>query len=275
MICRRNRRGTPKSALITGASSGIGAAFARALPAATDLLLVARDKDALEALRAELEKPGRRVEILAADLATAEGRQAVIGAGDAFALDLLVNNAGSGRFGRFLDNDAAGEAQTVEVNVAAPTLLARHLLPGMIARARSEGGRAGLVNLASTAAFLPVPDFAVYAASKAYSLSLSEALAAELSGEPVDVLCVCPGATRTAFGARAGYRGGSLPGAIDPARVARRSLEALGRQRVVFTDLPSGVLLTQISALRELMARSLGLGTGLLRSFSAQRAKSA
>ena len=109
----------------------------------------------------------------------------------------------------------------------ATTLLVRRLLPGLLTRAIARDSRAGLVVVASGAAFLPVPNLAVYAASKAFDLSLTEALAAELIAEPIDVLALCPTATRSRFAERSGYRG-SIPGAQDPEYVARAALAALG-----------------------------------------------
>jgi uncharacterized protein len=198
--------GTPhRAALVTGASSGIGEAFARALPTETALLLNGRDAAALERLAGELAAPGRRVETVAADLATDAGLGAVSARAEAFGIDLLIANAGVGPFGDFLQASEASLRATVAVNVMAPVVLARRLLPGMLARAKAERRRrAGLIVVSSNTAFLPVPRLATYAASKAFDLSLAEALAAELAAEPVDVLALCPTATRTRFAARSG-----------------------------------------------------------------------
>lgn len=219
-------------ALVTGATSGIGAGFARALPADTGLLLTARNAEALADRQRELEATGRRVEVLAADLTTEDGRNAVIARAEALEIDLLINNAGVGCFGAVVDNTPELERATVELNVVATTVLTRALLPGMIERAVRDGRRAGLLLVSSTTAFQPVPFLAAYSASKSFILAYGEALATELRRRPVDVLVLCPGATRTNFGRRAGFAVGSLPGAADPAEVARDGLQALGRRTV-------------------------------------------
>lgn len=261
----RSRSFEPRSALITGATSGIGAAFARALPSTTGVVLVARDAEALDRIRGELATPGRRIDTVAADLATGEGRERVVAAAEAAEIDLLINNAGSGRFGPFLDAASGQSEAALELNVVALTALCRALLPGMIGRAGASSGRAALVNVASTAAFVPVPQLAVYAASKAYVLSLTEALAVELAREPVEVLAVCPGATRSDFARRAGFQGGDLPGAIDPKVVAEKVLTAIGRRSVVYTDFPSEAALTPLTRLRAATAGAVGLGVNLMR----------
>jgi short-subunit dehydrogenase len=221
-----------RCALVTGATSGIGAAFAAALPAATGLVLTGRDAARLEALRAELDQDGRPVETVLADLATDAGRRAVIERAEASTIDLFVCNAGLGQLGRLVDNPPEREREMVEVNVVAPVVLTRALLPGMIARARAERRRAGLIVVASTAGFMTLPYFATYAASKAFDLHFAEALAAELAAEPVDVLALCPGTTKTAFGDRAGLPSNLYDRADTARRVAREGLAALGRRSV-------------------------------------------
>lgn len=233
-----------RRALVTGASSGIGAAFARALPATTDLLLTGRDGERLRALSAALAGGTRQIRSVVADLATDAGREAVIAAGMAMEIDLLVNNAGIGRYGRVIDNPPAREAEIVAVNVAAPVALTRALLPGMIERARAAGGqvpRAGIILVSSAVAFAPMPYFATYAASKSFLLHYAEALAAELTDQPVDVLALCPGATATAFAARAGLARSGFAGNHSAERVAREGLAALGR-RVVHVVGPSNAV---------------------------------
>ena len=271
MICTKRGSRTYAAALVTGASSGIGQAFARALPPATDLVLSGRNAEALGALATELMREGRRIEVVQADLATDDGCAAVIEAADRFAIDLLINNAGLGRFGPHLTNPAEAEALTVRVNAEATTRLCRGLLPGMLARARAADRRAGAVNLASTVAFAPVPQFAVYAASKAYVVSYTEALQAELAREPLDLLLAMPGSVATRFGERAGYRGGRLPGAITPEAVAQKTLAALGRQKVVYTDCLSEKGLGPVSGLRGLGALGLATGLGVFQSLQSMR----
>ena len=252
--------------LITGASSGIGAAFARALPRA-DLLLSGRDAGALDSLARELRGAAdRRVEVIDADLAAAAGRRRLLEAAEAFSPDGLINDAGLGTIAAFLAEGPARQEATVEVNALAPMALARGLLPGMLERATAEGHRCALINLASTLAFTPVPYGAIYGATKAFVLSFSEALAAELARQPIDVLAVCPGPVRTPFFRRAGAPDGAPPGASDPDQVARRALSCLGRRTVGFTDVPSALALRPVADLRLALARTLGAGIRTYRS---------
>lgn len=256
LISMMSMRPPPRAALITGATSGIGEAFARAMPPSTALLLTGRDEGALGSLAAEVGA-GRLVETVAADLATEQGLETVSEAGQRFGLDLLVCNAGQGPFGDFLSAPESGLRDTVAVNVTAPLVLLRRLLPGMIERAEApEAARAGAIVVASTAGFLPVPRLAAYAASKAFDLSLAEALAAELAGRPVDILALCPTATRSRFAERSGL-GGNLPGAQNPAHVARRALAALGRQRTLVLGPISGSVLAVPALVRAAAAQAL------------------
>jgi short-subunit dehydrogenase len=176
-------------------------------------LLTGRNAEALGSLAAELIRDERRIEVVPADLSSESGPAEVVQAAESFGIDLLINNAGLGRFGPHLDNPAEAEAMTVRVNVESTTRLCREILPGLLERARASGERAGVINMASTVAFAPVPQFAVYAASKAYVVSYTEALQAELAREPIDLLLACPGSVSTAFGDRAGYRGNRIQGA--------------------------------------------------------------
>jgi hypothetical protein len=229
-----------RSALITGASSGIGEALARALPRMTTLLLTGRDRDHLAKLAQDLTSAERLVRTVVADLTLAEGRQAVIAAAESAEVDLVVNNAGIGQLGRVIDNPESRESEMVLVNVLASVEITRSLLPGMLRRAESSaqqdekpaGQRAGLINVASAAAFAPMPYFATYAATKAFLLHYTEALAEELSDRPIDVLALCPGATQTRFFARAGVEKPSFTTVHTPERVAREALQALGHRNV-------------------------------------------
>ncbi|WP_119169318.1 SDR family NAD(P)-dependent oxidoreductase [Algihabitans albus] len=227
-------RGAYRRAVITGASSGIGEAFARSLSDGTDLLLTGRNEAALEALADELSRDGRHIERLVADLAEDKGRDSLVAVSQAFAPDLLINNAGLGTFGRMIDNEPMSERAMVEVNVVAPTVITRALLPGMLQRAREDERRAGLVMIASTAAFQPLPYFATYAATKAFDYFYAQGLASELEYEPIDVLTVCPGPTKTRFFERAGNgKEPSGPRMSSATEVAHRALRALGQQDVV------------------------------------------
>lgn len=257
-----------RRALITGATSGIGAAFARALPATTGLLLSGRDEQRLAEIRDELAAPGRDVEVFRADLAKPDEVQALGERAEALGVDLLINNAGVGEFGAIADHALDAEVATAMVNVVAVVALTRALLPGMIERARRDGRGAGVIIVSSTAAFAPVPFFATYAASKTFDLHYGEALAEELRGEPVSVLVVCPGATNTAFGGRAGYEG-RFPGAAEPADVAAKALQALGRQTVCVTGIFGPLALNPLLAPRRAFTGALGAGM----RFVASRAK--
>ncbi|WP_374384629.1 SDR family NAD(P)-dependent oxidoreductase [Dongia sp.] len=221
-----------QSALITGASSGIGAAFARALPRATALLLHGRDRDRLNALAQELALNGRQVRTIVADLVDPEGRYAVIGAAENAGVDLVINNAGIGQLGRVIDNPDLREMEMVQVNVAAPVEITRGLLPMLLRHAHERGSRAGLINVASTAAFAPMPLFATYAATKTFLLNYTEALAEELADEPIDVLALCPGATETRFFERAQAGRPPMTTMHSAERVAQEGLRALGQERV-------------------------------------------
>lgn len=246
-------------ALVTGATSGIGAAFAAMLPPSTGLLLCGRNEERLSQAQDELARSGRVVETIRADLSRPEEVASVVEHAEAFEVDLLINNAGVGELGAILDNSVEAETATVMVNVVAVATITRALLPGMLERARRDGRKAGIIIVSSAAAFAPVPYFSTYAASKAFDLHYGEGLAEEMRGQPVSVLVVCPGATRTAFGGRAGYEGG-LPGAAEPADVARRALAALGRQTVVVTGKVEPVALNPLLAPRRLFTGALGLG---------------
>ena len=218
-----------RSALITGASSGIGEAFARVLPDGTDLLLHGRDAGRLARLAEGLARPGRRVEIAALDLAEDGAAEQLAAQALEFGIDLLVNNAGLGHYGPFWESPAAIQREMVTVNVLAPVVLTRQLLPQILERARAAGSRGGVIIVASVVGFGPIPFFSTYAATKAFDLRLAEGLAVELEGQPVDVLALCPGATATRFGDRAQF---GPSGGHSAERVARDGLDALGRRSV-------------------------------------------
>jgi uncharacterized protein len=253
-----------RMALVTGASSGIGAAFAEALPVSTGLLLVGRDEGRLEGVSARLGRAGRTVATLTADLGTDQGREKVIDRAGQIGIDLLINNAGVGKLGRFLDHEPEEARGIVELNVVTPLVLTRALLPGMLTRARSEGRRAGLIIVSSGAAFTPLPYFATYAASKTFDLVLAESLAEELRGEPVDVLALCPGPTRTRLGRRAGFALENLPGAADPHAIAEEALQALGRHAVLVSGRLRRIAYAPVTLPRAIAARGLGCTMSLL-----------
>jgi short-subunit dehydrogenase len=208
-------------ALVTGASSGIGAALARELARHDhDLILTARGLAAMETLAEELRGLGGTVTIIPADLgergaADTLARQ-IAAAG--IEIDVLVNNAGLGAMDKFERVDPARNAEIMQVNIVALTELTHALLPAMLARRRGK-----IVLVASTASFLPCPNMAVYAASKAYVRSLGEALAQELCDSGVSVTVLCPGTTETNFFAVAG----NLPTGLQKQRMM--SAEAVAR----------------------------------------------
>jgi len=187
------------NALITGASAGIGLEFARQLaPRARSIILVARREERLAELRDKLKQqhPIVRVYIRKVNLADlADGKELVQWLSDeAIDVDLLINNAGAGDSGAFATSEPNRNEQIISLNVAALTSLTRHLLPQMIARRRG-----GILNVSSSAGFLPIPGDAVYAATKAYVTSFSEALGVELHRTGVNVCAVCPGPVHTEF----------------------------------------------------------------------------
>src|SRR3954468_12912507 len=205
----------PETALVTGASSGIGEQFARQLAArGHDVVLVARRADRLESLAAELPTEAKVVACdLASDAASLGGRVQELGV----QVDLLVNNAGFGTSGPFLEHDPARDAEQVRVNCEAVVTLTHGFLPGMVERRRG-----GVINVASSAGMQPIPYESVYAATKAFAISFTDALHTELRGSGVRVLAVNPGPVPTEWQEVAGYeasRAGVVPGRIPPEQV--------------------------------------------------------
>ncbi|MFC9428402.1 SDR family NAD(P)-dependent oxidoreductase [Streptomyces sp. NPDC056987] len=218
-------------ALVTGASSGIGAAFVRRLAArGDDVVLVARGEEKLRALAEEVRgRYGVRAEVIVQDLAAPDAAARVTGELTARGLtvDLLVNNAGFGTAGRVQHLDAGREHDELMVNVVALADLTYALVPGMLAR-----GSGAVVNISSTAALNIAPYLATYAASKAFVLNFSLALWSELRGTGVTVLAVAPGPVETAFFERLGALKAALGGTLNtPENVAAAALRALDRDR--------------------------------------------
>ncbi len=225
----RKLRGAGSRALVTGASAGIGREIAIALAQdGFDLVLVARREARLRDLARVLARDYRvEARVLADDLEDPAAPVRLLGAteGEGRPIDLLVNNAGFGAFRDVLDTEPARLSAMIAVNVAALTALSQGFAQAMRAR-----GRGRILNVASVAAFAPVPGAAVYGATKAYVLSFTEALAAELAGTGVTATAVCPGLTETEFSTVAtGAKGNRLiPDLVklDAKRVAREAVDA-------------------------------------------------
>lgn len=222
-----------RRAIITGASSGLGEEFALQLaPYVEEMILVARRSDRLKIVDESARKahPGLKVTIVAADLTDAASLLDFIDRMLALppAKTLLVNNAGMGDYGEFATADWERVEQMLVLNILTLTKICHSLLPGLI----RDGG--GIINISSLASSLPIPDFAVYAASKSYVLSLSEALRLELKDKGINVLAVCPGPVPTEFGdvaRREGFTGDMMPGKsffyTDKETVVSESIRAM------------------------------------------------
>jgi short-subunit dehydrogenase len=250
------------TAIISGASSGLGVEFARQLAdRAVCLMLAARGEDAMQVLASELKKAGaQRVIVCACDLSTDEGRSKLWQCVDHEAIKptLLINNAGLGDYGAFADSTTARTRQQIEVNVTALTLLTHEFVRRVAA---DKTAPAGVLNVSSLASTMPIADLAVYAATKSYVLSFSEALNVELKPRGISVTAVCPGPTPTSFGKNA-----RREGANDTDR-SGQSLITVAPQRVVAIGLSAlehgkacvfpGNRVTLIAALAQMMPRFL------------------
>lgn len=247
-----------QTALITGASSGIGAAFTRELSRrGVHLILVARDHAKLEALAARCRTEDRvRVEVLATDLTRLD---AVVRLGekiDALGhdVDVLINSAGFGVHGDVVDADPGRLHDQSQLNVTALVDLTRAYLPGMTGR-----GRGVIVNLASLSAFLPLPHMAAYAATKAFVLSFTDALWVETRHSGVRVLALCPGPTDTPFHAATGSDDGSFGKHRSPEQVVDTAFRAMERDVSRVVD---GRLNTVNSHLARLLPHRITLALG-------------
>lgn len=223
-----------RTALITGATAGIGAAFARRLAAdGYDLVLVARDEQRLTlAGKLLAERHGVQVQVLAADLATEAGTEPVAERlrDPHRPVDLLVNNAGIGLRRSFLSTDVADEARLVRLNITAVMLLTHAALPAMTAR-----GHGAVVNVSSVAGFGPLSVGTTYSASKAWVTNFSESMGRLTTAYNVRVMALCPGFTRTEFHERAGIDTGGSPNWLwlDADDVVSCAIRDLGRGRLV------------------------------------------
>ena len=227
--------GEKRTALVTGASAGIGLELARLFANdGHDVVLVARGEAKLRALAAELAQAGgATVHVIAADLGDRTTPERIIAEVRRLGIhvDFLVNNAGFGSNGAFLDLELSRELEMIDVNVAALVALTHHF-----ARPMRERGFGRVLNIGSTAGFQPGPFMATYYASKAFVISFTEALAVELHGTGVSVTCYCPGATATNFAAVAGNDKTRLfqrAGVADAKAVARQAYRAMQRGKVL------------------------------------------
>ena len=241
-------------AVVTGASSGIGEALARRIARdRRSLVLVARRADRLEALAKELAGAhGVTATVIPCDLMAAGGPASLTAELDRRGLevDWLVNNAGFGTFGKFHTLPVERELDEIHLNVTAPVALTGLLLPGMVRR-----GRGAVVNVASVAGFGPMGLNATYSATKAFLIAFTEALSVDVQGTGVQVLCVCPGFTRTEFQEKAQIDTGQVPGFVwmTAEEVADQTIAAVGRQTV----LVNGFLNRMMAASLRLAPRSL------------------
>jgi hypothetical protein len=239
-----------KVALVTGASAGLGVEFARQLSARGHrLVLAARRKERLE----ELAKALGDARAVAIDLSKANSAAKLMTDIEAHGetVDLLVNNAGFGLIGRFAELDPKRERQIIDLNVGALTDLCRAVAPAMIKRKSGA-----ILNVASTAAFQPGPNMAVYFATKAFVLSLTEAIHEELKPHGIKVSCLCPGPTRTEFGEVAGFNGNGLFDriAMRADDVVRIGLNGLEKNRAVVV---TGLFNKLVAASTRLTPRSV------------------
>ena len=241
-------------ALVTGASSGIGEALARRIARdGRHVVLVARRTDRLEQLAGELEQQhGVKAHVVAKDLITPDAAAELVAevGRRGLTIDWLVNNAGFGTAGRFDQLPIGRELEEIRLNVKAPVDLTGRLVPGMV-----ERGRGVVMNVVSVAGFAPMPYTATYAATKAFLLSFSEALAVELSGTGVHVVCVCPGSTRTEFQETAKIDPNAVPwfAWMSAEQVADQAVRAADRSGV----LVNGTLNSLTTVFMRLAPRSL------------------
>lgn len=257
-------RGAPNRwhrALITGASSGIGMAFAKSLAAASsNLILVARHEERLVELAEQLSSAFEvEVEVIVADLADREQVRVVAArlSEDERPIDLLVNNAGLGFAGNLVDLDPEAESGVIEVNVAA-----MHRLAQAAGTAMANRGRGGILNVSSIAGFAPGPKSATYAATKAFVTSFSEALHIELGPQGVVVSCLCPGLTRTDFQRRAGYSPDAIPNVMwqSAEEVVAAGLAGLSKGKaVVVPGTKNRLLATAMKVTPSSVVRRVGL----------------
>ncbi len=223
-----------KRALVTGASSGIGAELAKLLAdEGVDLVLTARRKDALDAVAAACARV--RVDVITADLGQADAATTLWQTASAGGpIDIVINNAGFGYFRAFTDADWQRDCELLQLNIMSLVELSRRFVEAR----KGDPGRAFLVNIASIAAYQSTPNFAVYTASKAFVRNFTEALHDEFAGTPLSVTCICPGGTHTEFHAAAGagnYGWLATKSMLSATEVAQTTLAAMkkGKRNVI------------------------------------------
>lgn len=219
-------------AVVTGASGGLGIGYARHLAGlGVGIVLTARSADKLAQVAAELEADFHvPTKVYPLDLTDRQARTELLNSLTGLEVSYLVGNAGFGTIGSFMSADPQRLRREMELNIVALTELTHALLPGMV-----ERGRGAIINVASTAAFQPIPTMAVYAASKAYVLYLSIALWEELRHSGVRVIAICPGPTKTDFFANAGD-GSTLTHRRSVAQVVETTFAGLARHRPLVVD---------------------------------------
>jgi short-subunit dehydrogenase len=229
--------GPDRTAVVTGASSGIGAEIARELSRrGHQVVLVARTESKLQSVADEITAQGGLAHVVAVDLADRKARSSLADRVEALGLvpDILVNNAGFSTLGPVSKADPEAEVNMIEIDVVAVADLCTRFLPGMV-----ERGRGAVLNVASTAAFQPLPGQAAYGAGKAFVLSYTQSLAGELGGSGVTATALCPGPVETGFAARAGFSDddakAALPGVLwlDATEVAKAGVAGMDKGRMV------------------------------------------
>jgi len=257
------------SILITGASGGLGEEFARQLVySCRQIVLVARREDRLVALSADLKQMNPELDVLyfVVDLTSVSERNEFIAMlqENGASVDLLINNAGLGDYQMFSDSEWEKLDQMIQLNMTALTHLTHSLLPQMRQRARGA-----IINVSSLASLIPMPNFAVYAATKAYVTSFSEALRLELKGEGIPVLALCPGPVHTEFGSVAmPADSNTLPGRemffVDKSVVVSKALTGLSRYKArVYPGwqvalVAAGISVLPLVAIRCLVSKRMG-----------------
>ena len=258
-----------RTTLITGASAGIGEAFARLLAARGEkLILTARRIDRLQTLAHELKTAyGTECVIIAADLAKPDGAATLFAETEkqGLVVDLLINNAGFGKYGQFWEQPIGTYADMIQLNITALMMLSHLYLAGM--RARKKGG---IINVASVAGFPPAPNFSVYAATKAFVVSFSQALAMEAKADGIVVSALCPGSTATEFQSVAADKT-----TLTTALVKRNVLSAEAVARIGLDGYEAGKIIVVSGTFNKLTVAAIGLlPRSIIRSVAKKRVTS-